>query len=252
MTHGSLFSGIGSAELAAEWIGWENKFHCEWNEFGQKVLKHYWPKSESYGDITKTDFTIWNGRIDILTGSFPCQDISTAKRHGDGQRGLEGERSGLWVEMARSIEEIKPRWVVAENVSNLLNTNNGRDFRSILSELARLGYNAEWRTTRASEVGACHHRSRLYLVAYPGDIRLSEGESFFSNVVAQIPQERRYVAGTTASVGISWPPEPEFSCVDDGLSKKLVSESIKAYGNSITPHIHHAIFQAIDAYENNS
>ena len=78
MKHGSLFSGIGGFDLAAEWAGWQNMFHCEWNPFGQKVLKHYWPNAISYEDITKTDFTIWRGRIDILTGGFPCQPYGAA------------------------------------------------------------------------------------------------------------------------------------------------------------------------------
>jgi DNA (cytosine-5)-methyltransferase 1 len=249
MTHGSLFSGIGCAELASSWMGWENKFHCDIAEVSQRTIKHYWPESESYGDITKTDFTIWRGRIDILTGSFPCQDVSNGKQHGARQLGLEGDRTGLWREMVRAIEEIQPRYVRAENVSAILSTNDGRDFRSILNELARLGYNAEWRVTRASEVGACHHRSRMYLVAYPRHIRLQENESFFAFVDSQKGQERRRIAGTTASVGVSWPPQPEFSGVDDGLSKRLVSESIKAYGNTIMPQIDYAIFQAIQAYE---
>lgn len=71
MNHGSLFSGIGGFELAAEWMGWENMFHCEWEDFPRKVLQYYWPKSTSYGDIKTTDFTIWRGKIDILTGGFP-------------------------------------------------------------------------------------------------------------------------------------------------------------------------------------
>ena len=71
MVHGSLFSGIGGFDLAAESMNWSNRFHCEWNEFGQKILKYYWPNATSYADITKTDFTIHRGEIDILTGGFP-------------------------------------------------------------------------------------------------------------------------------------------------------------------------------------
>lgn len=115
MEHGSLFSGIGGFDLAAEWMGWNNRFHCEWNEFGQKVLKHYWPKAESYGDITKTDFTIWRGKIDILTGGFPCQPYSSAGK----RLGKEDDRH-LWPEMLRVIGEISPRYVVVENVRALL------------------------------------------------------------------------------------------------------------------------------------
>jgi len=71
MNHGSLFSGIGGFDLAAQWMGWNNVFHCEWNEFGKKVLKHYWPNAISYDDITKTDFSIHRGSIDVLSGGFP-------------------------------------------------------------------------------------------------------------------------------------------------------------------------------------
>jgi DNA (cytosine-5)-methyltransferase 1 len=78
MKHGSLFSGIGGFDLAAEWMGWENVFHCEWNTFGQKVLKHYWPKAESFNDITKSDFTKYANTIDIISGGFPCQPYSSA------------------------------------------------------------------------------------------------------------------------------------------------------------------------------
>jgi hypothetical protein len=85
MRHGSLFSGIGGFDLAAEWMGWENVFHCEWNPFGQKVLKHYWPKAISYSDITKTDFKVHENTIDIISGGFPAshtvqQESGKAKR----------------------------------------------------------------------------------------------------------------------------------------------------------------------------
>lgn len=115
MRHGSLFSGIGGFDLAAEWMGWENVFHCEWNPFGQKVLKYHFPKAISYDDITKTDFTIHRGTIDILTGGFPCQPYSTAGL----RKGKEDERH-LWPEMLRAIREIQPRWVVGENVFGLI------------------------------------------------------------------------------------------------------------------------------------
>ena len=96
MRHGSLFSGIGGFDLAAEWMGWENIFHCEWNPFGQRVLKHYWPNAKSYHDITQTDFTIHRGAIDILTGGFPCQPFSLAGK----RKGTDDERY-LWHEMLR-------------------------------------------------------------------------------------------------------------------------------------------------------
>ena len=106
----------GGFDLAAEWMGWENKFHCEWNPFGQKVLHHYWPNAEQFTDITKTDFTKYEGTIDIISGGFPCQPYSSAGK----RLGKEDERH-LWPEMLRAIREIQPRWVVGENVRGLIN-----------------------------------------------------------------------------------------------------------------------------------
>ena len=111
MTHASLFSGIGGFDLAAEWMGWENLFHCEWNPFGQRVLKHHFPNSISYNDITKTDFSIHRGQVDILTGGFPCQPYSSA-----GKRLGKADERHLFPHMLRCIKEIKPRWIIGENV----------------------------------------------------------------------------------------------------------------------------------------
>ena len=238
-------------------MGWENVFHCEIDPFCQKVLAHHFPNSTPYKDVRKFQATKYRGRIDVLSGGFPCQDASIAKQDGKGQRGLEGDRTGLWREMVRAIQEIQPKYVVAENVSNILRTNDGRDWRTILGELDGLGYNAEWRVTRASEVGSCHHRARCYLVAYSHRLRLPPGQSFYADVLKEIPQKRRRVIGTTASVGISWESEPRVSGVDDGISEKLDGitfpkwrrESIKAYGNAVVPQVITKLFKAIENYE---
>ena len=161
MTHGSLFSGIGGFDLAAEWMGWENIFHCEWNEFGQKVLKHYWPKAISYYDITKTDFTIHRGRIDILTGGFPCQPYSMAGK----RKGKEDERH-LWPEMLRAIKEIQPRWVVGENVYGLVNWSGGLVFHEVQTDLEAAGYEVFPYVLPAAAVNAPHRRDRVWFVAY--------------------------------------------------------------------------------------
>lgn len=160
MKHGSLFSGIGGFDLAAEWMGWENIFHCEWNEFGQKVLKHHFPKSISYADITKTDFTIHRGKIDILTGGFPCQPYSVAGK----QRGKEDERH-LWPEMLRAIREIQPSWVVGENVLGILNWNGGLVFDEVQAELEAEGYEVQTYVLPAASVNAPHKRDRVWFVA---------------------------------------------------------------------------------------
>lgn len=110
-THGSLFSGIGGPEIAAEEMGWKNMFHCEINPFGRKILDYWFPNSKSYEDITKTNFTEWRGKINVLTGGFPCQPFSCA-----GQRkGAEDDRY-LWPEMLRAIREIQPDWVVVKTL----------------------------------------------------------------------------------------------------------------------------------------
>jgi hypothetical protein len=91
MKHGSLFSGIGGFDLAAEWMGWENVFHCEWNDYNKKILKQRFAKAESYGDIREFDARKYNGTIDVISGGFPCQDISIAQNQGGGQKELKGK-----------------------------------------------------------------------------------------------------------------------------------------------------------------
>ncbi len=161
MTHGSLFSGIGGFDLAAEWMGWDNVFHCEWNKFGQQVLHYYFPKAICYEDITKTDFTIHRGTIDILTGGFPCQPYSSAGK----RLGKEDERH-LWPEMLRAIREIRPRWIVGENVRGLTNWNGGMVFDEVQSDLEAEGYEVTPFLLPACAVNAPHRRDRIWFVAF--------------------------------------------------------------------------------------
>jgi DNA (cytosine-5)-methyltransferase 1 len=161
MKHGSLFSGIGGFDLASEWMGWENVFHCEWNPFGQKVLNYYWPKAITYNDITKTDFTIHRGSIDILTGGFPCQPYSSAGK----RLGKEDSRH-LWPEMLRTIREIQPTWVVGENVRGLVNWNGGLVFDEVQSELEAEGYEVTPFLLPACGVNAPHRRDRIWFIAF--------------------------------------------------------------------------------------
>lgn len=161
MTHGSLFSGIGGFDLAAEWMSWENVFHCEWNEFGKRVLNYYWPNAISYHDITKTDFTIHRGSIDILTGGFPCQPYSMA-----GKRKGKNDERHLWPEMLRAIREIQPRWVVGENVFGLINWNGGMVFDEVQADLEAAGYEVWPYVLPACAVNAPHRRDRIWFVAY--------------------------------------------------------------------------------------
>lgn len=161
MTHGSLFSGIGGFDLAAEWMGWQNKFHCEINPFCQKILKHYWKDAESFTDITKTDFTKYANKIDILTGGFPCQPYSSA-----GKRLGKADERHLWPEMLRAIREINPTYIVGENVRGLLNWNGGMVFNEVCAELETNGYQVSPCLIPACGVGAPHRRERIWFIAY--------------------------------------------------------------------------------------
>lgn len=114
ITHASLFSGIGGAEIAAAWMGWKNLFHCDINPFGLQVLRYWFPNSVEYNDIKNTDFTPWRGKVDVLTGGFPCQPFSSVGR----RKGAEDDRY-LWPQMLRAIDEVKPRYVVGENVAGI-------------------------------------------------------------------------------------------------------------------------------------
>ena len=161
LKHGSLFSGIGGFDLAAQWVGWENVFHCEWNDFGKKILNYYWPNAISYDDITKTNFTIHRATIDVLSGGFPCQPFSLAGK----RKGTDDERH-LWPEMLRAIREIQPSWIVGENVFGLVNWNNGLVFEQVQIDLENEGYEVQSFILPAAAVNAPHRRDRIWIVAH--------------------------------------------------------------------------------------
>jgi len=176
MTHGSLFSGIGGFDLAAEWMGWENIFHCEWNPFGQKVLKYYWPNAFSYENICTTDFTIHREKVDIITGGFPCQPYSLAGK----RLGKEDERH-LWPEMLRTIREVQPRWVVGENVFGLVNWSGGLVFHEVQADLEAEGYEVQPYILPAVSVNAPHRRDRVWFVAHANNWGWNEGNKWEHN-----------------------------------------------------------------------
>jgi DNA (cytosine-5)-methyltransferase 1 len=177
MKHGSLFSGIGGFDLAAEWMGWENVFHCEWNPFGQRILKHYWPNAKSYHDITKTDFTIHRGQVDIITGGFPCQPFSTAGK----RKGTDDARY-LWPEMLRVIREVRPTWIIGENVYGLVNWDGGLVFDTVCADLENEGFEVWPVVLPAASVNAPHKRDRVWFVAYNNGIFWREGREFKSPI----------------------------------------------------------------------
>jgi len=175
--HASLFSGGGGFDLAAEWMGWTNVFHCEKNPFGQSILRHYWPDAQLYEDIITADFTIWRDRVDILTGGFPCQPYS----HAGKRLGKEDERH-LWPQMLRAIREIRPTVVVGENVYGLVNWSDGLVFEEVCADLEAEGYEVQPVVLPAAAVGAPHRRDRVWFVAYSDSSRQSV-ESFYDQQI---------------------------------------------------------------------
>jgi DNA (cytosine-5)-methyltransferase 1 len=161
MKIGSLFAGIGGFDLAARWVGWDTAWFSEIDPYASAVLQKHWPGVPNHGDITKIKGSDV-APVDVLCGGFPCQDISLA---GKGA-GITGARSGLWSEYARLIGELRPRYVVAENVPAL----RSRGLDQVLGSLAALGYDAEWHCIPAAAVGAPHRRDRIWIVAYPNAV----------------------------------------------------------------------------------
>ena len=188
LTHASLFSGIGGAEIAADWAGWQNLFHCEINPFCRRVIEYHYPNSKSYEDITQTDFTPWRGKVTVLTGGFPCQPFSLAGR----RKGADDNRY-LWPQMLRAIREIQPAWVVGENVNGIRSMVQSREeaemasggmlfrenhlirarerftFEEICGSLEREGYSVQAFVIPACAVGAPHRRDRVWFVAHRTD-----------------------------------------------------------------------------------
>ena len=161
-----LFSGIGGFSYAAERIvgGFKTTQFVELDPYCQKVLRKNFPNTPIHDDI-KT-FTAKRGQFDIITAGFPCQDLSVAGK----QRGIgEGTRSGLFYEIIRLLGEIRPRFVLFENVRNLLSHEKGETFQEVLFQIAKAGYNAEWSVVSAKDLGACHLRERVWIIAYTND-----------------------------------------------------------------------------------
>lgn len=279
ITHASLFSGIGGFDLAAEWAGWTNSFNCEIDPFCRRILKYHFPNAEQYADIRTTDFTIWRGRIDVLTGGFPCQPFSLAGK----RKGTEDERY-LWPEMLRVIRTVRPRWIVGENVFGIVNWSEGMVFDEVCSDLEAAGYAVQPYIIPACGVGAPHRRDRCWFVAYCADsgfeamrertdcadadrvVTDSYGKRRNEQLAAGVASEtekracqrdRKTFARTTFE---SFPSQSPLCCRDDvfpdGLDgitfPRWVRESIKAYGNAIVPQVALQIFETINEYENHA
>jgi DNA (cytosine-5)-methyltransferase 1 len=233
--HGSTFSGIGGFDLAAEWMGYHNAFHCEVIDNKRKWLKHRWPEAESYDDITETDFNFWKRRLFIITGGDPCQVSSKIGK----REGMAGKLY-LWPQFFRAVRESEPLWVVNENVDGTIS--NGILDQKI-TDLESIGYTC-WPpiVIPASFCGASHRRDRVWLVAYSAERRL-EGRQRS----AQEGQREIKIRPITSLVenknGIIC-PRPEFLTSDDGISGWV--DEIQGYGNAIVPQVAFEVFKLIE------
>lgn len=233
-----LFSGIGGFSLGLERAGMKTVAFCEIEPFCQTVLKKHWPKVPIYDDIKElsADSLSRDGiEVDVVCGGFPCQDISVAGRG----LGLAGERSGLWYEYARIIREVRPRFVIVENVAALL----GRGLGDVLGSLSSLGYDAEWRVVSAGDVGAPHVRERLWVVAYPSEEGLERREPIWRGVRREPGSSSTKFGNEVVPCGPSWPELSSYLRMGDGISREV--DEIGALGNSVVPKIPEMIGKAI-------
>ena len=169
-----LFSGIGGFSYAAERLvgGFETTQFVEIDPYAQSVLRKNFPNVPIHHDIT--EFNATKGQFDIITAGFPCQDLSIAGR----QEGIgEGTRSGLFFEIIRLARQIRPKFILFENVRNLISHKDGETFQQILQEIAKAGFDVEWSVVSAKDVGACHKRDRLWFIAYPSSVNKDRTES---------------------------------------------------------------------------
>jgi DNA (cytosine-5)-methyltransferase 1 len=264
-----LFSGIGGFSRGLEMAGgFETVAFCEIEPFCQRVLAKHWPHVPCYPDVrelTSERLAADGIAVDVICGGFPCQDISLA---GNGE-GLAGERSGLWFEYARLIGELRPSYVIVENVAALL----GRGLDAVLGSMASLGYDAEWHCIPASAFGASHRRDRLWVVAYPDRQRCGEAGELRCDQPTERIARRGKVMADTASIGHprqgvltqwcraetngarqaayalsggelgEWPVEPELGRVANGIPDR--AHRLKGLGNAVVPQIPELIGRAI-------
>lgn len=230
MTHGSLFSGVGGFELGAQLARIPTLWNCEIGEFNRKILKQHFPDTKQYADIRELHHP---EPVDIISGGFPCQDLSIA---GKG-RGITGERSGLWSEMYRIIEQVRPSYVVIENSPELLK----KGFEKVLYPLSEIGYHAEWQCLSGPTFGVQQGRERVYCIAYSLHLRPQgkPSQQIFRKSLLQ-EQFQGISPGWRTRSDI---PQPRgYRSVDD---LPHIVDRVKAGGNAVMPRIANYLFECI-------
>ena len=243
------FAGIGGFSLGLERTGgFKTVAFCEIEPFCQKVLRKHWLEIPIYDDVrTLTAERLKADRIavDVITGGFPCQDISVAGR----QAGIEGERSGLWSECVRLLSELCPHYAIYENVSGLLSGGNGQWFGKVLADMASIGYDAEWHCIPASCFEALHRRERIWIIAYSSQNGWLHNSSIFSEISDKVTDTGppAQVMGVFNSQWLFTNGDLRDIRKDHGISNAM--DRIGACGNAIVPQIPELIGRAILEYE---
>ena len=256
----ALFAGAGGGILGGKLLGWRTVCAVEWEAYPASVLcarqnDKILPTFPIWDDVQTFDGKPWQGIVDVVSGGFPCQDISIAGRG----KGLEGEKSSMWFHMARVVSEIRPRFVFVENSPMLIH----RGLDRVLADLSSLGYDSKWTIMGAAHVGAVHQRDRLWLVAntrlWGGDFRLAQTRqesskewSAHPNQTGRSSEQSKAMAHTSIedaqrsrkSIGIRkerdtpigtgwWASEPRVGRVADGVACRV--DRLKAIGNGQVP-----------------
>ncbi len=245
LTHGSLFSGIGGFELGAALSDIPTLWNCEINPWCREHLNYQFPNTSTHTDIT----TLKKPRyVDIISGGFPCQDISLANSSKNNKTkngkilGINGKRSVLWTEMFRICKEVRPQYLLIENSPML----TSRGLEKILQDLSQIGYLCEWRIIAASQFGYNHQRKRFYGVAYPFEKRRKIRSEVFSYAQKAVlkPLPRQYPLSMPIK---RFNSESNYKGVrvDDGFSKELDRKQIEGLGNAVVPEIAHFMFECI-------
>lgn len=262
-THASLCSGIGGPEIAAHNLNWKNVFSCEIDPFCKTVLQYHFKNSIHYEDIFKTDFTIHRGKIDVLSGGFPCQPFS----HAGKGKGTKDERF-IWPQVLRAIREIQPVYFVGENVYGLITNQNGMVFEQICVDLENEGYEVQSYLLPVAGANGIHTRQRLFIVAYSningrkaiqsntrGVNKKNELPKRRSKKIARKQMPSELDPGTLPFLPFrEMHGEPEVFAMDDALPFKLdgitvpkfIQETLRAAGNSIDPLVIKKVFSVID------
>lgn len=233
MTFGSLFAGIGGMDLGLERAGMECRWQVEIDGFARKVLAKHWPDVRRHDDVRTFPPPQGDWNVDLIAGGFPCQDISFA---GKGA-GLAGERSGLWYEFARVIRDLRPRYVLVENVAALL----VRGLDAVLGTLASFGYDAEWSLVSAASVGLPQARDRMFVVAYRDSLGCeTSGRVFHRDACRSLLEEvgivgwiSRFERGRSGRVWAA--PESGIHGMADGLPDQL--DRLRGLGNAVVPQV---------------